>query len=287
MTTAAHPTQPAERPTLSIVKDNTDQPVEGTVVEHQGGAVTTRPTWLTAVYEHALDNRLYAPQIGRGYAHLTRNWFHAHRDYWPQQIATAEADLAAAADSATQNKARAQLEQHRANYCHHRRIHSLKAGGWGVATLASAGVGTVFGGALFDIGLGLAALGLGAWKGRAGATARRAPLSPNLAPSGETTSGIAPTAGDEKVLEVLKRLGFEAEIIEPLTRQADGTSTMTVDLDDTVTALKSKTEALAGALKRDITMVDVSKGAHASQAKIWLADTDPFATTRRTPSSTR
>ncbi|WP_328941543.1 hypothetical protein OG259_07670 [Streptomyces sp. NBC_00250] len=283
MTTAAHPTQPAERPTLSIVKDNTDQPVEGTVVEHQGGAVTTRPTWLTAVYEHALDNRLYAPQIGRGYAHLTRNWFHAHRDYWPQQIATAEADLAAAADSATQNKARAQLEQHRANYCHHRRIHSLKAGGWGVATLASAGVGTVFGGALFDIGLGLAALGLGAWKGRAGATARRAPLSPNLAPSGETTSGIAPTAGDEKVLEVLKRLGFEAEIIEPLTRQADGTSTMTVDLDDTVTALKSKTEALAGALKRDITMVDVSKGAHASQAKIWLADTDPFATTRRTP----
>ncbi|WP_327160534.1 FtsK/SpoIIIE domain-containing protein [Streptomyces zaomyceticus] len=283
MTTAAHPTQPAERPTLSIVKDNAPAAVEGTVTEHQGDAVTTRPTWLTAVYEHALDNRLYAPQIGRGYAHLTRNWFHAHRDYWPQQIATAEADLAAAADSATQNKARAQLEQHRANYRHHRRIHSLKAGGWSVTTLVGAGVGTMFGGALFDIGLGLAALGLGAWKGRAGATARRAPLSPNLAPSGETTSGIAPTAGDEKVLAALKKLGFDGEIIQPLTRQLDGTSTIVMDLDDTVTALKGKTEALAGALKRDLPMVDISKGAHANQAEIWLSDADPFEATRPSP----
>ncbi|MEU2233140.1 FtsK/SpoIIIE domain-containing protein [Streptomyces vietnamensis] len=285
MTTAAHtPQQPVERPTLTVVKNNAAQSVEGTVVEHQGAAVATRPTWLTVVYEHARDHRLYAPQIGRGYAQLARRWFHARRDYWPQQIATAEAALAAANGNAeAQTKARAELDLRRARYSHHKRIHGLKSGGWAATATLGTVAGAWTGGVLFDIGLGLTALGLGAWAGRPAAAPGQQPLSGSIAGTTTAAPGIAPTAGDEKILAALKKLGFEGEIIQPLTRQADNTLTITVDLEDTVTALKGKTEALAGALKRDVPMVDVSKGAHANQARIWLSDTDPFETTRPSP----
>lgn len=286
MTTA--PQQPAERPTLTIVKDNAEQPVEGTVVEHQGAVVATRPAWILSAAErarlarrHARANHLYAPWIARGYWQLARSWFNGWRDDYPQMIATAKADRKAAKGNATaEAKAHSLVQDRRAAYLKHRIIYSAKTSVW--AGLAGTGVTvTTLGAPLLDIPLGLAALGFGAWHGRPTAQ-HQAPLAPGDradAPS----PGAAPTAADEKILTALKKLGFEGEIVQPLTRQADNTLTITVDLDDTVTALKSKTEALAGALKRDVPMVDVSKGDHANQARIWLSDTDPFATTRPSP----
>ncbi|MFJ6579267.1 hypothetical protein ACIQMY_25310 [Streptomyces sp. NPDC091368] len=282
MTTAARPQQDAERPPLTLVKDNAPAAVEGTVVEHHGAAVAARPEWLTSVQAHVTANRMYAPWIGRGYWRLARQLFAGYRDDHPQMISTAKAARkAAAGDAAAEAKAHSLVQARRADYRRHRLVYGATTGGW--AALAGAGVtvATVWA-PLLDIPLALAALGFGAWHGRPSAASQDGPRAPGSAEVA-SVSGLAPTAGDAKVLEALKKLGFEAEIIEPLTRQPDGTSTMTVDLDDTVTALKGKTEALAGALKRDITMVDVSKGDHAGQARIWLADTDPFATDRPTP----
>jgi hypothetical protein len=65
----------------------------------------------------------------------------------------------------------------------------------------------------------------------------------------------------------------------------DGTSITVVDLpaNFTVTSLKNKTEELAGALGRDVTMVDITKAAHANQAAVWLSDRDPFEVPRPSP----
>jgi len=279
MTTA--PQQPVERPTLTLVKDNAPAAVEGTVVEHQG-TEPTRPAWLTAVYDHARDHRLYAPQIGRGYAHLARRWFHAHRDYWPQQIATAEAGLAAAVTSDAQNKARHLLEQHRANYRHHRRIHSLKAGGWSVTTLVGAGAGTLFGGALFDIGLGLAALGLGAWQGRRTA-------SQETARAPQALLGLAeppPSIDDDYLQQAINSIGFPGKVrVLDVQPGADDTSTTIFDLPTgvPVEAVKKKIVALAAALGRDVSMIDLNKAGAEGRASLWMTSRDPFGSPRPSP----
>ncbi|MFE0647478.1 FtsK/SpoIIIE domain-containing protein [Streptomyces sp. NPDC059534] len=280
MTTA--PQQQIARPSLTLVKDEPPQPVEGAVVEPQGAEVATRPEWLTAIYEHARTHRLYAPQISRGYGRLVRRLIDGYHDDHPQMIATAKADRKAArGDAHAEARAHRLVQDRRADYRRHRLFYALKTGGW--AAFAGTGVTvTTIGAPVLDIPLALAALGLGAWHGRH-CTEGHQGLPTNIDGATLPASGIAPTAGDERVLTALKGLGFNGEIIQPLTRQPDGSSTMTVDLDDTVTALKSKSEALAGALKRDASMVDVSKGAHANQAQIWMADADPFEDTRPSP----
>lgn len=65
----------------------------------------------------------------------------------------------------------------------------------------------------------------------------------------------------------------------------DDTSVTIVNLpaNFTVTSLKAKTEELAGALGRDVTMVDIRKAAHANQAAVWLSSRDPFEETRPSP----
>lgn len=190
MTTAAHTQQDAaDRPTLAIVKDNAPTPVEGTVVEHQGAELAARPAWLTTVYDHARDNRLYVPQIGRGYLEMVRRWFDNHRDDWPQQIATARADLKAAkGDSTAEMKARTLVQQYRAEYRRHRLIHLGKSTGWTVTASTAAVAGAATGGILFDLGLALTALGIGAWKGRPPA----ADTNPLTAADNAATALVAP-----------------------------------------------------------------------------------------------
>ncbi|MFH8627774.1 hypothetical protein ACH4A8_38805 [Streptomyces vietnamensis] len=295
MTTA--PQQFAERPPLTLVKDNAAQPVEGTVVEHQDATVATRPAWLTAAQDHVRANRMYAPWVARGYGRIARRWIDRHRDDWPQMIASARADLKAArGDVKTEAAARQVLEMRRDQYREHRRIHSLKTGGWAAVIGASGAAGAVTGGLWVDLLLGLAAYGVGAYKGRPDADAALCPpvlltpgqeqetvLTPELGAAAVPPQGIVPSPVEEKILEALKKLGFDGQIVQALARHSDGTSTITLDLDDTATSLKGKTEALAGALRRDLPMVDVSKGAHANQVNIWLADRDPFEDTRPSP----
>lgn len=65
----------------------------------------------------------------------------------------------------------------------------------------------------------------------------------------------------------------------------DGTSVTIVNLpaNFTVTSLRNKVEELAGALGRDVTMVDIQKARHANQAAIWLSNEDPFEASRPSP----
>jgi len=280
MTTA--PQQPVERPTLTLVKDNAPAAVEGTVVEHQG-TEPTRPAWLTAVYDHARDHRLYAPQIGRGYVHLARRWFRAHRDYWPQQIATAEAALAAADGVEAQNKARATLDLHRARYRHHKRIHSLKSGGWGATTLVGAGAGTLFGGALFDIGLGLAALGLGAWAGRSRTSS---PAAPELTEAGAPVALTVGTEGEQDIITALVAAKIITEAQRAETRVVGGIhrdgpgwgATIELPRDMEATDAIAKVGSLASSLRikkqRIEIKADNSAEGHEGRFTLWVADSD-------------
>ncbi|MGW6557910.1 FtsK/SpoIIIE domain-containing protein [Streptomyces hydrogenans] len=291
MTTAPHPQQ-TERPTLTIVKDNVPEAVEGTVIEERDTKPASRPAWIQAARagvlaarKHATDNHLYAGWVPRGYLTLARGWKARHRDDWPQMIASAQAALQAAqGDVKAEDAARLTLEIRRDRYRRHRRIHWAKTGGWGAALTATGATGVLTGQLWVDLLLGVAAYGVGVVNGRPDAAPSTSKAT-NTADHAAIAAGAAPvlSAGDDKLLAALKKIGFEGEIIQPLTRQPDGTLTAVLDLDDTVTALKSKTEALAGALKRDVPMVDVSKGAHANQALIWLSDTDPFEDTRPSP----
>ncbi|MFE7510170.1 hypothetical protein ACFU8I_02915 [Streptomyces sp. NPDC057540] len=288
MTTAAHAQQTAERPPLTLVKDDTPQPVEGTVVEHQGESAT-RPAWLTAVYDHARDHRLYVPQIGRGYAQLTRRWFHARRDYWPQQIATAEADLAAAGSAEAQSKARATLDLHRARYRQHKRIHSLKSGGWAATATLGTVAGAWTGGVLFDIGLGLTALGIGAWQGRPESTrAQAAAPSPLAGPSPTPlTLDERPVGIDDDYLQqAINSIGFPGKVrILDVSPGADDTSTTVFDLPTgvPVEAVKRKIVALAAALGRDVSMIDLNKAGAEGRASLWMTSRDPFGSPRPSP----
>ncbi|MET9950182.1 hypothetical protein ABZ135_01355 [Streptomyces sp. NPDC006339] len=284
MTTAPHSEQAVERPALTLVKDNVEQPVEGTVVAHQGTAVTEQPAWLTAVWDHAWQHRLYVPQIGRGYGHLIRRWVDGYRDGWPQQIATAKADLKAAkGDSAAEAKARALLQKHRAEYRRHRLVHGLKTGGWAATVALGIVVGTALGGVLVDIPLALTALGIGAWSGRPGA-----PVALTSGTVGvDELSAADPEQDEAELRAALAAAGFtnSIRIIEASPVRADGSREITFDLGGatTVTELRKKIESIAAALKRDVTMVDITKGDHLGQARLWLANSDPFEIARRSP----
>lgn len=288
MTTAAH--APSERPTLIVVKDNDPQPIEGTVVEHQGDAVAARPEWLTAAQNHVRANHMYAPWIARGYWRLARDWFAGYRDGYPQMIATAKADRKAAAGSADAETASHELvEARRAAYRRHRLFYGLKTGGW--AAVAGAGVTvTTIGAPLFDIPLALAALGLGAWRGRPGAELLPEGSETDAAdPAAALADGAAPSAEQDELelRAALAAAGFAntIRVIEATPVRADGSREITFDLGGatTVTELRKKAEAIAAALKRDVTMLDITKGDHLGQARLWLANHDPFETARRSP----
>jgi hypothetical protein len=51
----------------------------------------------------------------------------------------------------------------------------------------------------------------------------------------------------------------------------------------TVTMLKAKIEQFAGALGRDVSMVDIDKAGTANRASVWLTDSDPFERPRPSP----
>ncbi|TXS34155.1 hypothetical protein [Streptomyces sp. OR43] len=115
------------------------------------------------------------------------------------------------------------------------------------------------------------------------------PYGPNLAEP--RFDAPAPPALDEEVLtEALRR----ATVIKPdatvkvLSAPAwgeDGTATTVFDLPAgvTVTALVKKSEAFAGALGRDLSMIDITKAGTASRASLWMSDADPFADARPSP----
>jgi hypothetical protein len=65
----------------------------------------------------------------------------------------------------------------------------------------------------------------------------------------------------------------------------DGTATTVFDLPPGVTVkkLQDKVEDIAGALGRDVSMVDITKAGAAGRASLWMSDDDPFEKPRRSP----
>lgn len=91
-------------------------------------------------------------------------------------------------------------------------------------------------------------------------------------------------AGASELMEALAAIKVpDGSSVVSNTPGPDGTSITVVNLPVTVTSLKAKAEDLAGALGRDTTMVDITKGAHANQAVIWVANEDPYEAPRPSP----
>ncbi|MFC8273769.1 hypothetical protein ACFUJR_14850 [Streptomyces sp. NPDC057271] len=163
-----------ERPSLTLVKDDADQPVEGTVVEHQGTAVATRPTWILSAGEraklaggHALTNGLYLGWAARGYWRLGGRWVDAFHDDYPQMIRTARADLKAArGDAGEEQAAKRDVQRLRDAYKHHRLMFTAKSGAWMATSGTAAGYSVVAGGLWTSILMGMATVAYGAWRGR-------------------------------------------------------------------------------------------------------------------------
>ncbi|MEV6547972.1 hypothetical protein AB0M57_04590 [Streptomyces sp. NPDC051597] len=77
----------------------------------------------------------------------------------------------------------------------------------------------------------------------------------------------------------------QLQILAVPQRDSDGNTTVVFDLPPrtTVAELKRKLPKLAGALGRDVSMVDVEKAGTEVRTSLWLTDKDPFAETRPSP----
>jgi hypothetical protein len=100
-----------------------------------------------------------------------------------------------------------------------------------------------------------------------------------------------PPALDQKVLtEALRRANVirpdaEVTVLTAPAWEADGTATTVFDLPAgvTVAMLQKKAEALAGAMGRDLQMIDITKAGAAGRASLWISDADPFEEVRPSP----
>ncbi|MEU2075440.1 hypothetical protein [Streptomyces sp. NPDC013489] len=171
--------QHTDRPALTLVKDDAEQPVEGTVVEHQGNTVATRPDWVLSAGErsrragkHAADNWLYLGWAARGYWRLGGRWADGYRDDYPQMIRTARSDIKAfKGDAGAEHSAKRTVKQLRDAYTRHRLVYSAKTGAWMATTGTAGGVAIATGGVWTSLLLGLATIGYGAWRGQPSAIA--------------------------------------------------------------------------------------------------------------------
>ncbi|MFJ6566603.1 hypothetical protein ACIQNU_04235 [Streptomyces sp. NPDC091292] len=77
----------------------------------------------------------------------------------------------------------------------------------------------------------------------------------------------------------------QLQILAVPQRGTDGNTTVVFDLPPrtTVAELKKKLPKLAGALGRDVSMVDIEKAGTEVRTSLWMTDRDPFADTRPSP----
>ncbi|MFF6847112.1 hypothetical protein [Streptomyces antimycoticus] len=203
MTTAPHSIR---QPNLSIVKQpaETVEPVEGTVVEHQGEIAKQNgaASWLqaqvaraTAAKDHAKGNKLYVGWSARGYRNLGRRWLEAWRDGYPQMIATAKAEREAAkGDSSAEASAHETVKDLRADYWRHKWIHLGKTAAWSAVGAAGAATGAIVGGTLVETAIGVVAYATGVYHGRPD-PAEVEPAAPPLSVIEQTDSGFGQDAG--------------------------------------------------------------------------------------------
>lgn len=94
----------------------------------------------------------------------------------------------------------------------------------------------------------------------------------------------------EQLEDALRAIGEirgeeKIQILAVPQREKDGNTTVVFDLPPrtTVAELKKKLPKLAGALGRDVSMVDVEKAGTEARTSLWLTDQDPFEDTRPSP----
>lgn len=296
-----------ERPALSLVKDNEPAPVEGTVVEHQGGLVVQRrprPAWTQSgdqlmqhlayawansvdwAGHHATHTPHYVARTPRGYGRLVARWVRAHRDHYPQIIRTAKQQLRdAGGRPAGEQAAKDLIDQYREEYRAHKKGHWIRTGIWGAVGSGSAGTALVVGGTWVDILLGLSALAVGAWHGRPEQSAVAAPQAPRrVSQLGEETMRRVLVEGGavpEKRAEEIRGVGI------PHT-EGPGIA-YSVDLPSGIPASVAvgKKEQIASALGvhgdwMDLT-VDRGAGSSESRLTVWVSHQDPFDVVRPSP----
>lgn len=96
-----------------------------------------------------------------------------------------------------------------------------------------------------------------------------------------------PALSEEALTKALRDIGINGDI-QVLAAPAwgtDGTATTVFDLPSgvTVSMLKEKEERFAGALGRDVSMIDLTKAGAAGRASLWMTDSDPFEEPRPSP----
>lgn len=94
----------------------------------------------------------------------------------------------------------------------------------------------------------------------------------------------------EELEQALRNIGEvkpneQIQILAVPQREKDGSTTVVFDLPPrtTVAELKKKLSKLAGALGRDVSMVDIEKAGTEVRTSLWMADRDPFEETRPSP----
>lgn len=193
-------TTAAERPPLSLVKDQ-PQPIEGTVVKHQGERVN-RPEWIqTAAARaeraatHAVTNRLYAGWSARGYRNLGRRWLEARRDDYPQMIQSAIDELRASkGDTAAETDAKELVKARRTEYRRHKLLHWAKTGGWSAAGAVGGATGAVVGGFWVDLLMAVSTYAVGVYHGQPERDAAEV-AAPPLAVIEQVGDGFTPGQG--------------------------------------------------------------------------------------------
>ncbi|MGW7688859.1 hypothetical protein ACWGMA_08185 [Streptomyces asiaticus] len=172
MTTAPHSIR---QPNLGLAKQPAE-PVEGTVVEHQGEIakhngdaswVQTQVARAAAAKDHAKGNKLYVGWSARGYRNLGQRWLEAWRDGYPQMIATAKAEREdAKGDSSAEASAHKTVKDLRADYWRHKLIHLGKTAAWSAVGAVGAATGAIAGGTLVETAIGVVAYATGVYHGR-------------------------------------------------------------------------------------------------------------------------
>ncbi|MFI0900536.1 FtsK/SpoIIIE domain-containing protein [Streptomyces sp. NPDC020983] len=218
-----------------------------------------------------------------GVARSGRQWVELYHDNYPHEIRLAKNERKAAEGTAEADAAKAKVKEYRREHRKHRIQHLGYTSVGALATGGTLAIGGAAVGGWLDLLLAGFGVGAAAWHGQRGLAAIEA--APGHPAIGGPLEGEVVTGG-QSLLDALAAIkvpdGSRVVAHQP---GPDGTSVTIVDLPPnfTVTSIRNKVEELAGALGRDVTMVDIQKARHANQAAVWVSAADPFEATRPSP----
>jgi DNA segregation ATPase FtsK/SpoIIIE, S-DNA-T family len=238
-----------------------------------------------------------------GLAHSVQTaWDYQNAGEIGEQIRSAKVQMRATTDRDERARLAEEIERLRARrrevvHARHREPATIASAIGAVAYPAGVIIGTLAAGPLALAGVLPIPLALYV----AGRRARRERELVTLASAEhvELAAGASEESGDRAALEeqpaldggvladAIKACGFsgQVKILEAPAWGDDGTSVTRFELPPgvTVSMLKKKEEQLAGALGRDVAMIDLTKEGSANRGSLWMTDRDPFEDPRPSP----